>query len=100
MQLCSTDEDLLDLDFGMGAVSDGVDTDVDEQSNPMHGLGFGLPTSRLYAEYFGGSLDAMSMFGYGSDVYLRINRLGDQAEIFETQHRDAAMRAAASGKRR
>lgn len=38
----------------------------------MHGYGFGLPTSRAYAEYLGGSLTFQSMQGIGSDFYLRI----------------------------
>ena len=35
-------------------------------------LGFGLPTSRAYAEYLGGSLTLTSMQGLGTDVYLRL----------------------------
>jgi len=41
-------------------------------SGPMHGYGFGLPTSRAYAEYLGGSLTLTSMQGLGTDVYLRL----------------------------
>ncbi|TRY70657.1 hypothetical protein TCAL_02866 [Tigriopus californicus] len=41
-------------------------------SGPMHGFGFGLPTSRAYAEYLGGSLQIYSMQGLGTDVYLRL----------------------------
>ncbi|KAK2467103.1 hypothetical protein APHAL10511_001361 [Amanita phalloides] len=32
------------------------------------GLGYGLPMSRLYARYFGGSLDLLSLEGWGSDI--------------------------------
>uniref|UniRef100_A0A674GEK6 Protein-serine/threonine kinase n=1 Tax=Taeniopygia guttata TaxID=59729 RepID=A0A674GEK6_TAEGU len=32
--------------------------DASGQPGPMHGFGFGLPTSRAYAEYLGGSLGA------------------------------------------
>ncbi|KAK9484711.1 branched-chain alpha-ketoacid dehydrogenase [Lipomyces starkeyi] len=39
----------------------------------MGGLGFGLPLSRAYAEYFGGSIDLETCFGWGTDVYLTIN---------------------------
>ena len=42
----------------------------------MHGLG--LPLSRLYAKYFGGALHLTPMEGYGTDCYVRLNRLGDQ----------------------
>ena len=41
-------------------------------SGPMYGYGFGLPTSRAYAEYLGGSLTLTSMQGLGTDVYLRL----------------------------
>lgn len=33
--------------------------------SPMHGFGFGLPTSRAYAEYLGGSLTIQSLQGKG-----------------------------------
>ena len=39
---------------------------------PMAGLGFGLPMSRIYAKYFGGSLEIKSIPGHGCDVFLRI----------------------------
>jgi len=44
-------------------------------SGPMHGFGFGLPTSRAYAGYLGGSLDVQTMQGIGTDVYLRLKHL-------------------------
>jgi len=44
-------------------------------SGPMHGFGFGLPTSRAYATYLGGSLEIQSMQGLGTDVYLRLKHL-------------------------
>jgi len=46
------------------------------------GLGYGLPLSRLYAKYFGGSLELLSLDGWGSDVFLKLRCLdeaGDQA---------------------
>jgi signal transduction histidine kinase len=39
------------------------------------GLGFGLPVTRLYSEFFGGSLHVMSLHGYGCDVFLRLNNI-------------------------
>jgi len=50
---------------------------------PMHGFGFGLPLARIYAQYFGGDLQINSLVGYGSDVYLKINRLGRHMEKIE-----------------
>ncbi|KAJ1568753.1 hypothetical protein HK096_005430, partial [Nowakowskiella sp. JEL0078] len=39
---------------------------------PMAGLGFGLPMSRIYVQYFGGSLDLVSIAGHGSDVFVQL----------------------------
>lgn len=39
---------------------------------PMAGLGFGLPMTRIYAKYFGGSFELKSLFGYGCDVFLKL----------------------------
>ncbi|KAI9319309.1 hypothetical protein BX666DRAFT_1924890 [Dichotomocladium elegans] len=43
-------------------------------------LGLGLPMSRIYAEYWGGELQVMTLEGYGTDAYVRIPRLGTSAE--------------------
>ncbi|KAK1882759.1 [3-methyl-2-oxobutanoate dehydrogenase [lipoamide]] kinase mitochondrial [Dissostichus eleginoides] len=51
-------------------------------SNPMHGFGFGLPTSRAYAEYLGGSLSLQSMQGIGTDVYLRLRHIDGKGESY------------------
>lgn len=47
---------------------------------PMAGFGYGLPTSRLYAQYFGGDMKAISMDGYGTDMYIYLSKLGDSDE--------------------
>ncbi|KAK8578400.1 hypothetical protein V6N13_116246 [Hibiscus sabdariffa] len=46
----------------------------------MAGYGYGIPISRLYAQYFGGDLQVISMEGYGTDAYLHLSRLGDSKE--------------------
>jgi signal transduction histidine kinase len=51
--------------------------------SPMAGLGFGLPLARLYTRHFGGDLELVSMYGYGTDVYIRLDRTGDQVEKVE-----------------
>ncbi|KAJ2657375.1 hypothetical protein IWW48_004557 [Coemansia sp. RSA 1200] len=39
---------------------------------PFAGLGFGLPMTKIYAEYFGGSLHLVSLEGYGCDAFLEL----------------------------
>ncbi|KAK4223763.1 hypothetical protein QBC38DRAFT_486986 [Podospora fimiseda] len=41
-------------------------------SSSIAGLGYGLPLSRAYAEYFGGGIAVQSLHGWGTDVYLRL----------------------------
>ena len=40
--------------------------------NSIAGLGYGLPLSRAYAEYFGGGVTIQSLWGWGTDVYLTL----------------------------
>ncbi|KAJ1828475.1 hypothetical protein LPJ56_001090 [Coemansia sp. RSA 2599] len=47
---------------------------------PIAGLGFGLPMARLYAGYFGGSLDVVSMEGFGCDVFLKLRSIEGSVE--------------------
>jgi len=47
---------------------------------PMHGLGYGLPLSRLYARYFRGDIKIASVDGYGTDVYVYLQRLSHLAQ--------------------
>lgn len=55
---------------------------IDTTDGPavLAGYGYGLPISRLYARYFGGDLQIISMEGYGTDAYLHLNRLGNSQE--------------------
>merc|ERR1712007_337425 len=62
---------------------------ADSASNPLQrqqpggvlaGYGVGLSLSRLYAQYFGGDLQIISLDGYGTDVYLYVSRLGSGCE--------------------
>ncbi|KIY68502.1 mitochondrial pyruvate dehydrogenase [Cylindrobasidium torrendii FP15055 ss-10] len=47
---------------------------------PMAGFGYGLPLSRLYARYFGGDLRLIAMDGFGTDVYIHLNKLSSSRE--------------------
>lgn len=53
-----------------------------DDATPLAGYGVGLPLSRLYARYLGGSLDLVSWPGYGTDVHLFLPRLSsEQVEV-------------------
>ncbi|KAK7362041.1 hypothetical protein VNO77_04139 [Canavalia gladiata] len=75
-------------DEGGGIPRSGLPNPLDEHSDlgiadnvTMAGHGYGLPISRLYARYFGGDLQIISMEGYGTDAYLHLSRLGDSQEL-------------------
>lgn len=48
-------------------------------------LGMGLPLSRVYAEYWAGSLALHSLEGYGVDVFVQISKLGNKNEQLTTR---------------
>ncbi|KAL8277233.1 hypothetical protein RQP46_010406 [Phenoliferia psychrophenolica] len=54
---------------GVGGGPGGGETSLKTGMGTLAGLGFGLPLSRIYASYFGGSLDLVSMVGWGTDTY-------------------------------
>jgi Mitochondrial branched-chain alpha-ketoacid dehydrogenase kinase/Histidine kinase-, DNA gyrase B-, and HSP90-like ATPase len=47
-------------------------------ASSIAGLGYGLPLSRAYAEFFGGKLDIQSYDGWGTDVYITIKSMVDR----------------------
>ncbi|CAJ1337067.1 unnamed protein product [Effrenium voratum] len=72
-----------------GALRDFQTTPGDSACNPLQrpkqggvlaGFGVGLTLSRLYAQYFGGDLRILSLDGFGTDVFLHLNRLGTACE--------------------
>eukprot|EP00397_Hematodinium_sp_SG-2012_P030279 GEMP01032066.1.p1 GENE.GEMP01032066.1~~GEMP01032066.1.p1 ORF type:complete len:261 (+),score=39.20 GEMP01032066.1:457-1239(+) len=48
--------------------------EIDSSSTPLAGFGVGLPLSRLYASYLGGSLQIVSLPNYGTHAFLFLNR--------------------------
>lgn len=68
-------------DGGAGLFGEMTGKGVEAGLGTIAGLGFGLPMSRLYAQYFGGSLDLYSLDGWGSDVLLRLRCLDDADDV-------------------
>lgn len=55
-------------------------------SRPPHlRLGIGLPMSRVYAEYWAGSLELHNLEGYGVDTFLQLPKLGNKNEQLSTR---------------
>ena len=69
----------VDADDVPGAWGDdalGVISAASNGNSSIAGLGYGLPLSRAYAEYFGGGISVQSLYGWGTDVYLRLKGVG------------------------
>merc|ERR1740131_131869 len=64
------------LPSGGGSYGGGLSA----ETLPMHGLGYGLPLSRLYARYFKGDIKVGSVDGFGTDVYVYLQRLSHMAQ--------------------
>jgi len=60
-----------------------------EKATPLAGFGVGLPLSRLYARYLGGSLDLVNLPGYGVRVHVSLPRIRrDQVEVVPDDDND------------
>ena len=53
--------------------------------SPSLRLGMGLPMSRVYAQYWAGSLNIHSLEGYGCDAFLQISKFGNKNEQLSTR---------------
>ncbi|KAF9204144.1 hypothetical protein BGZ59_001249 [Podila verticillata] len=47
---------------------------------PIAGLGFGLPLTRIYAQYFEGDMHLISLQGYGCDVFLKLKQIDESLD--------------------
>ncbi|KAJ2390730.1 [Pyruvate dehydrogenase (acetyl-transferring)] kinase 2, mitochondrial [Coemansia sp. RSA 2559] len=70
---------------------------VDEADavSPLMSFGFGLPMSRVYARYWGGSVGVHSLPGHGVDAYIQLPRLGNVVENISARHTHVFSPAAA-----
>ena len=66
---------------GLSAISGSLH-DIGNSSS-LAGLGYGLPLSRAYAEFFGGSIEVESLHGFGTDVYVTLNGLRRMPESLD-----------------
>lgn len=75
-----SDEDDHDVPGGAGGGSNidalNVISGANGGGSSIAGLGYGLPLGRAYAEYFGGGVAVQSLYGWGTDVYLRLKGVG------------------------
>merc|ERR1712110_1040360 len=73
--------------YGWTSVADGSSGEEDREMTPLAwkesgswrrelaGYGFGLPLTRLHAQYFGGDVFIQALPGHGTDMYLLLNHL-------------------------
>ena len=69
------DEEAMDLSNGNTDALNAI-SGAGGASSSLAGLGYGLPLGRAYAEHFGGGITVQSLWGWGTDVYLKLRGLG------------------------
>ncbi|CAJ2508113.1 Uu.00g092990.m01.CDS01 [Anthostomella pinea] len=87
LQELRVDGNFSSLQDGGGGRVVGHDSSLTSLSTrpPNLRLGMGLPLSRVYAEYWAGSLELHSLEGYGVDAFLQISKLGNKNEQLATR---------------
>ena len=63
----------------------------DMNNAPLAGFGYGLPVSRLYARYFGGDLKVISIQGYGTDAFVFLHSVAENAMEVLPSYRPAEL---------
>ncbi|KAF9121714.1 hypothetical protein BGX30_002409 [Mortierella sp. GBA39] len=68
-----------DSPYGIDSIFKGVSRLAMQAGlgGPIAGLGFGLPLTRIYAQYFGGDMQLVSLQGYGCDVFLKLKQIDE-----------------------
>ncbi|KAF9172477.1 hypothetical protein BGX21_006623 [Mortierella sp. AD011] len=68
-----------DSPYGVDSIFKGVSRLAMQAGlgGPIAGLGFGLPLTRIYARYFGGDMQLVSLQGYGCDVFLKLKQIDE-----------------------
>lgn len=46
----------------------------------LYFLFYRLPLARIYAQYFGGSLNLMSLYGHGCDLFLKLKDINESLD--------------------
>ncbi|KAF9571341.1 hypothetical protein EC968_000714 [Mortierella alpina] len=71
-----------DSPYGVDSIFKGVSRLAMQAGlgGPIAGLGFGLPLTRIYAQYFGGNMHLVSLQGYGCDVFLKLKQIDETLE--------------------
>ncbi|OAQ28513.1 alpha-ketoacid dehydrogenase kinase, partial [Linnemannia elongata AG-77] len=71
-----------DSPYGVDSIFKGVSRLAMQAGlgGPIAGLGFGLPLTRIYAQYFGGDMNLISLQGYGCDVFLKLKQIDESLD--------------------
>ncbi|ORZ16648.1 hypothetical protein BCR41DRAFT_370442 [Lobosporangium transversale] len=71
-----------DTPYGVDSIFKGVSRLAMQAGlgGPIAGLGFGLPLTKIYAQYFGGDMQLVSLQGYGCDVFLKLKQIDENLD--------------------
>ena len=56
-------------------------SNIKSSGGAMSGYGFGLPTAKTYADFLGGTLEVIPLYGLGTDVFLKLGHI-DRPDCF------------------